>query len=93
VLYGVYELCIEHLDSVPGAEDGEERKWGKKGMDVDVGETQEDEDDEEGGDEEGADAEKRRGQDNDERGYDDDVDDAEKEIAEETKEKDMREQV
>lgn len=91
--YDVDELCIEYLDSVPGAEDGEEPKRKTKGMDVEDGETQEDEDDEEGGDEEGADAEKRRGQDNDERGYDDDVDDAEKEIAEETQKKDLQEQV
>lgn len=75
-----------------GAEDGD-RKRRKKGKDTEVGEAEEDEEEEEGGDEEGADAEKRRGQDNDERGYDDDVDDAEEEIAEKTKESDLQEQV
>lgn len=81
-----YRYCVS------GAEDGD-RNRRKRGKDVEVGEAEEDEDDEEGGDEEGADAEKRRGQDNDERGYDDDVDDAEEEIAEKTKETDLQEQV
>jgi hypothetical protein len=64
---------------------------GSKHNDVEAGEHEDDDIDEKDEEEEGADAEKRRGQDNDERGYDDEADDDEKAIAEETRHRDLHE--
>ncbi len=72
--------------------EGPEPKGGKHN-DVEAGEHEDDDIDEKDEEEEGADAEKRRGQDNDERGYDDEADDDEKAIAEETRHRDLHEQL